>query len=79
MPRFHVHQIVAAGLVGACGDDWVVERVNQVRYFWRGARVDFFDGGDAVLFVARDSALGAIAAKKCWLNFRPQNFSSTGT
>ena len=53
-----------ASLVGACGNDLVVKRIDQVRYFWSGARSDLFDGGDAVLFVAGVYTLWAVAAEK---------------
>ena len=52
------------GLVGAGGDDLLVERVHQVGNLGRGAGGDFFDGGDPVFFVAGVDAFGAVAAKE---------------
>ena len=57
----------AAGFVGAGHDDLVVQGVYQVGNCWRGARGYFLDGGNAVLFVARVDALGAVATEKVFV------------
>jgi len=44
--------------VGASGDDAVVQRIDEVGGLGRGAGGDLFDGGEAMLAVARVDALG---------------------
>ena len=52
----------AAGLVGAGGDDAGVEGIDHLGHGGGAAAGDFFDAGQAVLFVTRVDALGAVAA-----------------
>ena len=60
--------------MGAGGDDFVVQRIDQVCHFGRGAGGDFLDGGDAVLFVARVDAFGAVAGEKINVELEAREF-----
>ena len=50
--------------MGTGNDDLVVQRVDQVGYFWRGAGGDFLNCSDSVFLVARIDPLRAVASVK---------------
>ena len=68
----------AFGLVRAGGDDLQVKGIDQVGHCWRGAGGDFLDGGDAMFFVARVDALGAVAGKKVEVELEAGEFFQHG-
>lgn len=64
----------AAGFVGACGDDLLVELVHLFGHRGRAATGDLFDGGKAVFFVAGVDALGAVATEKVLVELEAAEF-----
>lgn len=63
----------AAGFVGAGDDDFVVQRIYQVRHLGSRTGGDFLDVGNAVFFVAGVDALGTVAGKEVHVVFQARN------
>jgi hypothetical protein len=68
----------AGGLVGANGDDLVVNGIHQIGHFGGGAGGNLADVGNAVFLVARVDALGAVAGVEIDVEFQAGDFFQYG-